>query len=85
MDIPVLELLEQVLGQRVYIDLQSDGKGRLRTHARALAAQCRSLYRLMQFERISPKSLIPEGVETEDLAPLRYELDGIVHDSILVR
>src|SRR5262245_28880061 len=62
------DLRRDVAGQRVDVDLETDGEGGLRAHTGPDAAERRALDRLMQLERVAPERLVAERVEPEDLS-----------------
>src|SRR6476661_3968449 len=59
-DAAFLNLLEQIAGKRVDIDLQADGERRPRAHAWSHASERGALDGLMQSQRIAPEGLIAE-------------------------
>ncbi len=70
-------MLEEIAGQSIHIDLQAQGKSIRRTQSWTDSAVRRAFDRLMEFQRVSPESLVAESIEAEDLSSLPYQLDRV--------
>src|ERR1051326_458139 len=74
---PVPQLRDQRLRQRVCIAFQSDRESRRGADTRTNAAEVRAFNRAMQLQRVAPKGLVAERVETKSLLALVEHALGV--------
>ena len=81
-DLAMLYLFQQIAWKCIYIYLQANGQGGLRTDSRAYSTKLGSLDGLIQFQRVAPERLITKCVETEDFLALFHLLGGILNRGV---
>jgi hypothetical protein len=77
---PAQQCLLQLGRQRIDVDLEPNGKRRLRTDACTDATQARALDRVVQAQRRAPEILVAERVVAERMAALRECLLRVIDD-----
>src|SRR4029077_16507461 len=86
----LLQGLDEISGERVDVDFEPHGEGRLGAYAvqteirRGDAAERGAFDGFVQTEQVAPESLVAEGVETEGLPALADHELGVFSDLLVV-